>query len=110
MTGVDYTESLENLVSNLYIGIMTCLVDYAVKDGTVYLPADSSLAAADCFGDDFEVHYHEMRDFNEVSCLTGNEYSSENGNVEGCAFVCAALSGVSEASNFSTFSIRYARA
>lgn len=53
--GEDHTESSGNSVSNLYVGVMACLADYAVKDGSVYLTPDSSLATAEGFCDDFEV-------------------------------------------------------
>ena len=42
-------------VSNLYVGVVTSFLDYSVKDGSVYQTPDSSLAAAEGFGDDFEV-------------------------------------------------------
>ena len=42
-------------LSNLYVGVVASFFDCAVNDGSVYQTPDSSLAASEGFGDDFEV-------------------------------------------------------
>lgn len=42
--GEDHTESWVNSASSLYVLVMACLSDYAIKDGSIYLPSDSPLA------------------------------------------------------------------